>query len=154
MSLSNQHIFLSSQLCDSLKELHKVRTIDQLSDSKPWIYSKYPLALAKFCLTLCGPVDYVAGQAPLSMGFPRQEYWSGSPLPPPGHLPDPGIKPASPALQVDSLPLSHQGSPSVTLSIINSTINVWLYECVWLDTLYIWAPENTFLSLHKIRFQL
>ena len=40
----------------------------------------------------------VACQAPLSMGFPRQEYWSGLPFSPPGDLPDPGIKPASPAL--------------------------------------------------------
>ena len=52
----------------------------------------------------------MAHQAPLSMGFPRQEYWSGLPFPSPGDLPDPGIKPASPAWQVDSLPLSHQGS--------------------------------------------
>ena len=40
----------------------------------------------------------VACQAPLSMGFPRQEYWSGLPFPSPGDLPDPGIKPASAAL--------------------------------------------------------
>ena len=39
----------------------------------------------------------VVWQVPLSMGFSRQEYWSGLPCPPPGHLPDPGIKPASPA---------------------------------------------------------
>ena len=38
----------------------------------------------------------VARQAPLSMGFPRQEYWSGLPFPPPGDLPDPGIQPSSP----------------------------------------------------------
>jgi len=44
------------------------------------------------------------------MGFPRQGYWSGFPFSP-GDLPDPGIKPTSPAWQVDSLPLSHQGSP-------------------------------------------
>ena len=37
----------------------------------------------------------VARQAPLSMGFSRQEYWSGLPCPPPGHLPNPGIQPAS-----------------------------------------------------------
>ena len=42
--------------------------------------------------------------------FPRQEYWSGLPFPHPGDLPDPRIEPASPALQVDSLPLSHQES--------------------------------------------
>ena len=56
----------------------------------------------------------VAHQAPLSMGFSRQEYWSGFPCPPPGDLPDPGIElmsPESPALQVDSLPLSQEGSP-------------------------------------------
>ena len=40
----------------------------------------------------------VAHQAPLSMGFPRQEYWSRLPFPSPGDLPDPGIKPTSPAL--------------------------------------------------------
>ena len=52
----------------------------------------------------------VARQAPLSMGFPKQEYWSRLPFPPPGDLPDPGIKPVSPALQVDPLPLNHLGS--------------------------------------------
>ena len=54
----------------------------------------------------------VARQAPLSLGFPRQEHWSGLPCPSPGDLLDPGIKPASlmsPTLQADSLPLSHQG---------------------------------------------
>ena len=51
-----------------------------------------------------------AYKAPLLMAFPRQEYWSGLPCLPPGYLPDPGTEPVSPALQVDSLPLSHQGS--------------------------------------------
>ena len=46
----------------------------------------------------------VAGQAPLSMEFSRQEYWSGLLFPSPGHLPDPGIELRSPALQEDSLP--------------------------------------------------
>ena len=53
-----------------------------------------------------------ACQASLSMGFPKQEYWSGLPCPLPGDLPDPGIKPASPALQADSLLVSHWGSPN------------------------------------------
>ena len=58
------------------------------------------------------------------MEFSRQEYSSGLPFPPPGDLPDPGIKPASPALQVDPLPLSHQGSPrkDLTLQILEG---VW-----------------------------
>ena len=46
----------------------------------------------------------VAYQAPPSMGFSRQEYWSGLPLPSPADLPDLGIKPESPALQADALP--------------------------------------------------
>ena len=56
-----------------------------------------------------------ASQAPLSMGFSRQEYWRGLSFLPPGDLPDPGIKPVSPALQTDSLLLSHQGSPMLLL---------------------------------------
>ena len=57
----------------------------------------------------------VARQAPLSMGFSRQEYWSGLPFPPAEDLPDPRIEqafPANPALQAGSLPQSHQGSPN------------------------------------------
>ena len=53
----------------------------------------------------------VDGQAWLSMKFPRQEYWSGLPFPPLGGLPNPGIEPASPALQAYSLPPYHLGSP-------------------------------------------
>ena len=45
----------------------------------------------------------VACQAPLSMEFSRQEYWSGLPLPSPGDLPNPGVEPGSPGLQADSL---------------------------------------------------
>ena len=52
-----------------------------------------------------------ARQAPLSLGFPRQEYWRGLPFPPLGDVPNPGIEPGSPGLQADSpTPLSHWGS--------------------------------------------
>ena len=67
----------------------------------------------------------VAHQAPLSMEFPRQEYWSGLPCPPPGDLPNSGIEPASPtppSLQVDSWPLSQLGSP--VCSVLN-----WIPLC-------------------------
>ena len=53
----------------------------------------------------------VARQPPLSMGCSRQEYWSGLPFPSPGYLSNPGIKPVSPALRADSLPLYHLGGP-------------------------------------------
>ena len=59
--------------------------------------------VAKSCPTLATPWT-TACQAPLSMGFSRQEYWSGLPFPSSGDLPDPGVKPGSPALQTDSLP--------------------------------------------------
>ena len=56
----------------------------------------------------------IASQASSSMGFPRQEYWSGLPFPPPEDVPDPGIEPMSPAspeLQVDSLSTGPPGKP-------------------------------------------
>ena len=53
----------------------------------------------------------VAYQAPLSMGFSRQGYWSGLPFPSPGDLPDPGIEPGSPVLQADALPSEPLGKP-------------------------------------------
>ena len=62
--------------------------------------------IAKSCSTFATSWT-VALQASLSIGCPRQEYWSGLPFPSPGDLPDPRIEPASPALQADSLPLSH-----------------------------------------------
>ena len=52
------------------------------------------------CLTLSVRMDFVAWRASLSMGFPRQEHWSGLPFSSPGDLPDPGIEPRSPAWQV------------------------------------------------------
>ena len=56
----------------------------------------------------------VAHQAPLSIAFSRQEYWSRLPFPSPGNLPNPGIESRSPALQVDSLPAEPQGKPKNT----------------------------------------
>ena len=58
--------------------------------------------VTKSCPTIATPWT-VAHQAPLSIGFSRQEYWSGLPFLSPGNLPDPGIEPASPALQAGSL---------------------------------------------------
>ena len=53
----------------------------------------------------------IAYQAPQSMGFSRQEYWSGLPFPSPGDLPNPGIEPGSPALQTDALLSAPLGKP-------------------------------------------
>ena len=56
----------------------------------------------------------VAYQAPLSMGFSRQEYWGGLPFPSPGDLPDPGIKPGYPTLKADALTSEPPGKPKNT----------------------------------------
>ena len=72
--------------------------------------------VAKSCLTLFATpwtLETVACHSCLSMGFSRQEHWSGLPFPPPGKLPNQGIEPRSPALQADSVPLCHQGSPMI-----------------------------------------
>ena len=58
---------------------------------------------------LFGPPWTVAYQAPPSMDFSRQEYWSGLPFPYPGDLPNPGIEPGSPALQADALTSDPRG---------------------------------------------
>ena len=55
----------------------------------------------------------VARQAPLSMAFSKQEYWSGLPFPSLGHLPNPGIEPGCPALQADALPSEPPGKPVI-----------------------------------------
>ena len=70
----------------------------------------YGTQVLQLCPTLCNPWT-VAHQTPPSMGFSRQEYWSGLPCPPPVDLPDPGVDPGSPALQVDSSLSEPPGKP-------------------------------------------
>ena len=73
----------NTRLAQVIKEEEHARSVMSDSFATPWT---------------------VTHQSPLSMGFPRQEYWTGWPFPSPGDLPDPGIKPGSSALQADSLP--------------------------------------------------
>ena len=100
--------------------------------SKSWVlYVSYALTIrvASNSSCVCSVVSdsatpwSVTHQAPLSMGFSRQEYRSGLPCPPPGNLPNPGIEtasPESPALQADSYCLSPQGSPVMLLKNIQN----------------------------------
>ena len=67
-----------------------------------WTIEKAEVKLLN-CVQLFATPWTVAHQAPPSMGFSRQEYWSGLPFPSPGDLPDPGIEPRSPTLQADAL---------------------------------------------------
>ena len=75
------------------------------------IYIYIVFLVTKSCLTLAIPWT-VVHQASLSMGFSRQECWSGLPFPSPGDLPDPGIEPGSPALQADALLSEPPGKPT------------------------------------------
>ena len=65
--------------------------------------------VAQSCPTRCNPMDSSLHQAPPSMGFSSQEYWSGLPLPSPENLPNQEIEPRSPVLQTDALPSEPPG---------------------------------------------
>ena len=81
--------------------------------------------VAQSCPTFCDPVDCVARQAPPSMGFPKQEYWSGLPFPSPGDLPHPGIEPRSPTLQAYALSSEPPGKPKDLLICMESIELSW-----------------------------
>ena len=117
--------------------LHKVPRILDLEDEKDWITLFFNVVN---CVWLFVTPWSVAHQAPLYMGFSRQEYWSGLPFPSPGDLPNPGIEPSLLCLQhwqMDSLPRAPPGKPYfVTLLPF---IDAWF---IW------WAVNKAKLSLH------
>ena len=87
--------------------------------------------VAVFCCSVVSNSLWPHGphQAPPSLGFSREEYWSGLPYPPPGDLPNPGIEPRSPALQEDSLLSEPPGKPLCGYWALNMEL-VWLSgEC-------------------------
>ena len=89
--------------------------LDTVADFKVLLYSNRTLlnfsvkwkCQSLSCIWLFATLWTAARQAPLSVEFSGQEYWSGLPFPSPGDLPDPGTKPGSPVLQADSYHLSH-----------------------------------------------
>ena len=109
-----------------------------------WCLELYLSVVAQSCPTLRPRGLYSPHYAPLSMGFSRQEYWSGLPFPSPGDLPDPGIEPRSPALQTDALtsepPIRHQNCcfylPSSILKWLhkNSPILMFFLNARWYDS--------------------
>ena len=82
---------------------------------------KVKVLVTQLCPTLQGPITW---QAPLSVAFPRQEYWSRLPVPSPGDLPDPALKLMSPAWQADPLPLSHLGNLNCSFSLVQFSRSV------------------------------
>ena len=91
----------------------------------------------------------VARQAPLSMGFSRQEYWSELWGPPPGDIPHPGIKPRFLALEADSSLLSHRGSPLHTTHM-GKLQKGWLSNKILFDAKCREMQELWILHLHLI----
>ena len=89
--------------------------------------------VSQLCPTLCNSMDCcpVAHQAPLSMGFSRQEYWRGLPFSSPGNLPGPGIELRSSTLQADSLPFEPRGNP----------------HFAWMHTISLYRYTTTYLSV-------
>ena len=96
--------------------------------------------VSQLCLALYHPLD-CSHQAPLSMEFSRQESWSGLPFPPPGDLPNPGMKPAppvSPALQADSLPAESSRKP------------VYIHERKWKSLSGVWLFVTPWAVAHQV----
>ena len=102
-----------------------------------WDWVKGLLSLGWVCLFLTPWA--VACQAPLSMEFSRQEYWSGLSFPSPGDLPDPGIEPGSTAFRVDFIPAELPGKGKW-----KSLNHVWLFATPW--TVAYQAPPSTGFS--------
>ena len=89
------------------------------------------------CVRLFETPWTVAYQAPPSMGFSRQECWSGLPLPSPGDPPDPGIEPGSPALQADALPSEPPEKPTSDVVLSKSHI-----PCLVPHFSYLYSGDN------------
>ena len=88
----------------------------------------------------------MAHQAPLSMKFIWQEFWSGFPFPSPGNLPDPGIEPEPPALKADSLLSKPQEKPWIIIIL-------YLYNIFTDKNIYL-ADKSPVISVHEVLFHL
>ena len=117
------------------------------SNSYTWITLKMKVKMKSLSrVWLFATPCTIAYQAPLSMGFSRQEYWSRLPFPSPGHLPNPGTEPRSPTLQADTLP----SEPPPYDPAIPPPNNIWLRSCevlwlilFWLCTAELWIWQRS-----------
>ena len=103
-------------------------TLKKILNVQSSIFINYICASVCSCVRLFANSWIVGIQAPLSMQFSRQEYWSGLPFPSPGDLPDPEIKPASPACLLHCsrfFMLIHQRSPPYWLGVLRHTADFW-----------------------------
>ena len=120
------------------------------------VYNPSVFVLSHFSrVRLCVTQWTVAHQAPLSMGFSRQEYWSGLSFLPPGDIPHPGFEPASlisPALAAGFLPLVPPGKPNIIQGRAQITITQThiqthtVYDSMWLSTTHSKSFCRNFLT--------
>ena len=99
-----------------------------LTDHRSWMFVYQNESVSHSVVSDSANPWTVAHQAPLSIEFSRQEYWSGLPFPPPGDLRNPGIEPRSPELQADSLPSEPPGKVKVK---VKSLSRVRLFVTPW-----------------------
>ena len=105
---------LKKQKTSAEETLGKQESLSSLSEGTQLIYKEKSLSRVQIFLTPWAE----AHRASLSMGFSRQEYWSGLPFPSPGDLPDRGTEPRSTALQADALPSEPPWKSSVNLQLL------------------------------------
>ena len=96
------------------------------------------------CVRLFATPWTVAHQAPPSMGYSRQEYWSGLPFPSSGDLPDPGIEPRSPALQADALTYEPSGKPD------GYTVSLYFLMTNSLHSKELFLPFNLLITFIRL----
>ena len=121
----------------TLRRGHSFKQVASPQDAGTWglgipkIRNLSCCLVAKSCSSLCNPMDYIACQSPLSMGFPSQEYWSGWPFPSPGDLPDSGMEPVSPIMAGGFFTIEPPGKPpKFKPEVLTGTS--WLYQGVGL----------------------
>ena len=132
--------------------LHKANSsvFISLLDMGTFCQHSLPLAwkwkLVLSCVSVLFANSWTAAhQAPLSMGFSRQEYWSGLPFPSPGDLPYPGIEPGSPALQADSLLPESPGKSQV--SVLKTDTPRGKFTCpIYMQISRVWLGPNSISS--------
>ena len=127
--------------------LYKYMYIDCTYLSKIMTLLLKSLSGVRLFVTTCT----VAYQAPPSMGFSRQEYWSGLPFPSPGDLPNPGIEPGFPTLQADALLSEPPGKPWLSyLDIILATFSY--YSQVFLEVLWSFLVKSISFKIMIVVF--
>ena len=106
---------------------------------------KNKVKVAQSCPTLCSPMDY-SPPGPLSMGFSRKKYWSGLPFPAPGDLLTQGSNPCLLNWQMDSLPLSHLGSPILVCEseshlVVSDSATPWTIQSMEFSRPEYWSEQ-------------